>query len=96
MTLTFIADPAHERPNDADRIVFVDSGADVVPGSESVPAPADIPAPRRGLVRRTLSALLSPLRNRRRPPQDDYLRRDIGFNERQLPREYWEYWWYYH
>jgi hypothetical protein len=53
---------------------------------------------RRGYMRRVLSVLFSPLRNRRRrlPPQDDYLRRDIGLNERELPREYWEYWWHHH
>ncbi|MDG4879162.1 hypothetical protein P9273_29210 [Mesorhizobium sp. WSM4935] len=46
-------------------------------------------------MRRALSALLSPLRNRRRllPPQDDYLRRDIGLEER--PSEYWDYWWHH-
>ncbi|WP_201411921.1 hypothetical protein [Mesorhizobium sp. J8] len=48
-------------------------------------------------MRRALSALLSPLRNRRRllPPQDDYLRRDIGLSERENPREYWDYWWHH-
>jgi hypothetical protein len=49
-------------------------------------------------MQRALLALLSPLRNRRRflPPQDDYLRRDIGLHGRELPREYWEYWWHHH
>ncbi|TGQ57686.1 hypothetical protein EN836_01915 [Mesorhizobium sp. M1C.F.Ca.ET.193.01.1.1] len=67
-----------------------------MPDSESASAPADILAPRRGVIRRAVSALLSPLRNRRRllPPQDDYLRRDIGLEEREMPREYWEYWWH--
>ncbi|WP_164772612.1 hypothetical protein [Mesorhizobium sp. M2C.T.Ca.TU.002.02.1.1] len=48
-------------------------------------------------MRRALSALLLPLRNRRRllPPQDDYLKRDIGLEEREMPREYWEYWWHH-
>ena len=47
-------------------------------------------------MRRAVAALFSPLRNRRRlqPPQDDYLKRDIGLEERQMPREYWEYWWH--
>jgi hypothetical protein len=46
-------------------------------------------------MRRVVAALLLPLRNRRRllPPQDDYLKRDIGLVEREMPREYWEYWW---
>ena len=46
---------------------------------------------------RTLSALLSWLfgRRRRLPPQDEHLRRDIGLSERELPREYWEYWWHH-
>ncbi|RWA71709.1 hypothetical protein [Mesorhizobium sp.] len=67
-----------------------------MPDSESASAPADILAPRRGVIQRAVSALLSPLRNRRRllPPQDDYLRRDIGLEEREMPREYWEYWWH--
>jgi hypothetical protein len=48
-------------------------------------------------MRRVVAALFSPLRNRRRrlPPQDDYLRRDIGLHEREIPREYWEYWWHH-
>ncbi|MET3595881.1 hypothetical protein ABID26_005296 [Mesorhizobium shonense] len=29
------------------------------------------------------------------PPRDDYLRRDIGLEEREMPREYWEYWWHH-
>ncbi|MDX8533825.1 hypothetical protein RFM41_21915 [Mesorhizobium sp. VK25A] len=68
-----------------------------MPDSESASAAADAASPRRGYMRRALSALLSPLRNRRRlqPPQDDYLRRDIGLEEREMPREYWEYWWYH-
>ncbi|WP_181183722.1 MULTISPECIES: hypothetical protein [unclassified Mesorhizobium] len=47
-------------------------------------------------MRRAVAALFSSLRNRRRllPPQDDYLKRDIGLAERELPREYWEYWWH--
>ena len=69
-----------------------------MPDSESLPAAVDTASPRRGYMRRVLSVLLSPLRNRRRllPPQDDYLRRDIGLNEREYPREYWEYWWHHH
>ncbi|TIU90201.1 MAG: hypothetical protein E5V74_00995 [Mesorhizobium sp.] len=69
-----------------------------MPDSESVSAAADYLPPRRGYMRRALSALLSPLRNRRRllPPQNDYLRRDIGLDEREMPREYWEYWWHHH
>ncbi|MDX8445770.1 hypothetical protein [Mesorhizobium captivum] len=68
-----------------------------MPDSEGVSAPPDILAPRPSVIRRAVSALLSPLRNRRRrlPPQDDYLRRDIGIEEREMPREYWEYWWHH-
>lgn len=67
-----------------------------MPDSEGVSAPADVLLPPRGIVRRVLPVLLSPLRNRRRqlPPQDDYLKRDIGLDEREMPREYWEYWWH--
>ncbi|MEW6632207.1 MAG: hypothetical protein AB1440_15145 [Pseudomonadota bacterium] len=41
-----------------------------------------------------MSALFAPMYNRRRllPPQDDYLRRDIGLHDREMPRNYWEYW----
>jgi hypothetical protein len=56
------------------------------------------PAPhRRGLASRIVSALLSPLRGQRRclPPQDDYLRRDIGQPEHEMRRDYWEYWWWH-
>jgi|GEM_PF-5814346 len=44
-------------------------------------------------MRRAVAALFSSLRNRRRlqPPQDDYLRRDIGLHEPENPRRYWEY-----
>ena len=51
-----------------------------------------------GFMRRAVSALFSPLRKRRRllPPPDDHLRRDIGLREREVPTEYWEYWWYHH
>ncbi|WP_192251339.1 hypothetical protein [Mesorhizobium silamurunense] len=68
-----------------------------MPDSEGIPAPADILAPRHGFIRRAVSALFSPLRNRRRLPlpRDDYLRRDIGLEEREMPREYWEYWWHH-
>ncbi|KUM25240.1 hypothetical protein AU467_04595 [Mesorhizobium loti] len=68
-----------------------------MPESDGVSAPADTLAPRRGFIRRAVSALLSPLRNRRRrlPPQDAFLRRDIGLEEREVPLEYWEYWWHH-
>ena len=32
---------------------------------------------------------------RRLPPEDDYLRRDIGLSER-IQREYWQYYWWDH
>ncbi|CDX42409.1 conserved hypothetical protein [Mesorhizobium plurifarium] len=68
-----------------------------MPDSEGTSAAAYAASPRRGYMRRALSALLSPLWNRRRllPPQDDYLKRDIGLEEREMPREYWEYWWHH-
>ncbi|TPO05909.1 hypothetical protein [Mesorhizobium sp. B1-1-5] len=68
-----------------------------MPEDEAVSAAADIVPSRRGFMRRAVSTLLSPLRNRRRflPPQDDYLKRDIGLHERENPREYWEYWWHH-
>ncbi|TPK22981.1 hypothetical protein FJ872_04825 [Mesorhizobium sp. B2-5-9] len=56
------------------------------------------PAPhRRGFASRIVSALLSPLRGRRGrlPPQDDYLRRDVGLPEHEMRRDYWEYWWWH-
>jgi len=51
------------------------------------------PVGRRPLLGRLASLLLAPLRKGRRrlPPQDDYLRRDIGLPElEELPR-YWDF-----
>jgi hypothetical protein len=33
---------------------------------------------------------------RRLPPEDDYLRRDIGLSEHDIQREYWQYYWWDH
>lgn len=98
MTLTFIFDALS---TDAHRLALRDH--DGRPGGlfdlDATPhlAATDGAHSRRGVAWRLLSALFSPLRSRRRrlPPQDEHLRRDIGLSERELPREYWEYWWHH-
>ncbi|KRB20646.1 hypothetical protein EB815_04560 [Mesorhizobium loti] len=91
MTLTFIVDPSDgcqtalraggDMPDEAPGEVLADSR----------------PVGRRPLLGRLpwrlASLLLAPLRKGRRrlPPQDDYLRRDIGLPElEELPR-YWDF-----
>ncbi len=45
-----------------------------------------------GRLWRFASNLPSYLSERRRlPPESDYLRRDIGLSEREVPQEYWQY-----
>ena len=49
-----------------------------------------------GRLWRFAANLPSHLYGRRRlPPEDDYLRRDIGLSER-IQREYWQYYWWDH
>ena len=93
MTPTFIAD----RADRVGQILPVAGGPDAVPHDARLSAAADTFASRPGYMRRAMAALFSPLRKRRRllPPQDDYLRRDVGLHERENPREYWEYWWHH-
>ncbi|BAV49025.1 Uncharacterized protein MLTONO_4122 [Mesorhizobium loti] len=45
------------------------------------------------ILRRLASLLFAPLRKRRRrlPPQDDYLRRDIGLPELEELPNYWDF-----
>jgi hypothetical protein len=93
LTLTFIADRADEHrlavrvdrdmPDDTDN-------RQILPASRTVGRGTVLG---RGL-RRFASLLFSPLRERRRrlPPQDDFLRRDIGLPERETWHDTWEYW----
>ena len=93
MTLTFTGDRADEHllavridgdmPDDADH-------REILPASRT--------AGRSTLLGRSLRRvawlLFSPSRKRRHllPPQDDFLRRDIGLPKRETRRDYWEYW----
>ncbi|MET2829963.1 hypothetical protein [Mesorhizobium shangrilense] len=93
MTPTFIVDRADEhRPAvRVDRDMPDDAAnAEILPASGTVG---------RGTIlgrgfRRVASLLFSPLRERRRrlPPQDDFLRRDVGLPQRETRRNHWEYW----
>lgn len=67
---------------------------DGMPGSETAPVVGEAGRPA-SLLRRLwrfakkLPAYLS--ERRRLPPEGDYLRRDIGLSEREVPQEYWQY-----
>ena len=49
-----------------------------------------------GRLWRIASGLFSPVRGKRRrlPPEDDYLRHDIGLPEREIRPQYWDYYWW--
>ncbi|TPJ40800.1 hypothetical protein FJ434_19455 [Mesorhizobium sp. B2-5-13] len=85
MTLTFTA---HESP-----ISQRNGNMSDMPASDTTPAMGD---GRRawGLPRRLwriVSALSAQLPGRRRPPEGDYLRRDIGLPEREELPHYWDF-----
>jgi uncharacterized protein YjiS (DUF1127 family) len=94
---TFIVDPAHEH-----QIALRGDGD--MPESLSVGEPPPVmgnAAPAASLPRRLwriASALYSHLLGRRHrlPPEDDHLRHDIGLSERDIQREYWQYYWWDH
>ncbi|QKD00886.1 hypothetical protein EB235_04750 [Mesorhizobium loti R88b] len=91
MTLTFTVDP------DNDHATALRSGGglpdislrEVLAGSRPVGR-----GPLLGrILRRLASLLFAPLRSSRRrlPPQDDYLRRDIGLPELEELPQYWDF-----
>ena len=65
-----------------------------IAGHSSTPDSGNLASSQPGHPWRTLSALLSRLfgRPRRLPPENEYLRRDIGLSQSEMPLDYWEYW----
>ncbi|QND57684.1 hypothetical protein [Mesorhizobium huakuii] len=91
MTLTFIVDPDNDHPTAlrGDGRLPDNASSAVLAGSRPVGR-----GPLLGrILRRLASLLFAPLRkNRRRlPPQDDYLRRDIGLPELEELPHYWDF-----
>lgn len=94
MTLTFTADPI-----DAYQTAFRVNGG--LPAGMPVGGPspvvgddgADGPISLSSVLWRIAAALRSQLPRRRRwlPPEDDYLRRDIGLPEREELPHYWDF-----
>lgn len=91
MTLTFTVDPDHDHP------AALRSGGGLPDNASSEVLAGSRPVGRGPLLgrilRRLASLLFAPLRkNRRRlPPQDDYLRRDIGLPELEELPQYWDF-----
>ncbi|TRC74853.1 hypothetical protein FJV80_28380 [Mesorhizobium sp. WSM4310] len=91
MTLTFTVDRGNAHPT----ALGGDGGLPDNASSEVSAASRPVArGPLRGRLLRGLAALLfAPLRSRRRrlPPQDDYLRRDIGLPELVELPQYWDF-----
>jgi len=91
LTLTFIVDRGNAHPT----ALRGDGGLPDNASSEVSAASGPVgrgPLPGR-LVRRLATLLFAPLRSSRRglPPQDDYLRRDIGLPELVELPQYWDF-----
>jgi hypothetical protein len=97
LTLTFIVDP---KQIDEHQTAFCGNGEllDGMPVGEPAPVVGNSGRSLPGRLRRIASALHSHLLGRRRwlPPEDDHLRRDMGLPEREIRREYWDYYWWDH
>ena len=96
MTLTFISDPAFGRYNDQHQTALRGNGElpDGLPvgATEPVLGKTGKPTSVLGRLWRFATKLPAYLSERRRlPPEGDYLRRDIGLSEREVPQEYWQY-----
>ncbi|WP_214475276.1 hypothetical protein [Mesorhizobium sp. dw_380] len=91
MTLTFTVDPADEHEDALRR----DGGMPDNSFSEVLAASRPVGrGPLLGRVLRWIASLLfAPLRSSRRrlPPQDDYLRRDIGLPDLEELPQYWDF-----
>ena len=91
MTLTFTVDPDNDHPT------ALRSGGGLPDNSLSAVLAGSRPVGRGPLLgrilRRLASLLFAPLRKSRRrlPPQDDYLRRDIGLPELEELPHYWDF-----
>jgi hypothetical protein len=91
LTLTFTVDPDNDHPAAlrGDGRLPDSASSAVLAGSRPVGR-----GPLLGrILRRLASLLFAPLRKRRRrlPPQDDYLRRDIGLPELEELPNYWDF-----
>ena len=96
MTLTFTVDlePIDERQTalrgDGDLLAGL-------PVGEAAPVVGGQATSLLGRLWRFAANLPSHLHGRRRlPPEDDHLRRDVGLSERDIQREYWQYYWWDH
>lgn len=94
MTLTFTADPdnAHQTTlrRDCDLPDGLPVGEPVHALGNAEPA-ASLPGRPWRIAAALFSQLLGP---RKLPPQDDHLRRDIGLPEREMRRDYRDYYWW--
>ncbi|SDA50922.1 hypothetical protein SAMN02927914_00953 [Mesorhizobium qingshengii] len=91
MTLTFIVDALHDHQT----VLGGDGGFSDDPSSEVLAASRPVGrGPLLGRVLRRIASVLFPsLRKSRRrlPPQDDYLRRDVGLPELEELPQYWDF-----
>ena len=93
MTLTFTVDPLDGRQtaprgNGGMPTGMPASGPTSVPGDSGAGDPISLS----NVLWRIAAALRSQLLGRRRlPPEDDYLRRDIGLPEREELPQYWDF-----
>ena len=110
MTLTFTVESQNDRhiPNDRqipngrqtnEHQTALRGDGDLLAGlpiGEAAPVVGDQATSLLGRLWRFATNLPSHLYGGRRrlPPQDDYLRRDIGLSERDIQREYWQYYWW--
>jgi hypothetical protein len=96
LTLTFTSDRPLGRYNDEHQTALRGHGElpHGLPVGETGPVlgKAGRPTTLLGRLWRVASKLPSHLSQRRRlPPEGDYLRRDIGLSEREVPQDYWQY-----
>ena len=94
MTLTFIIDPRDEHQTAIRGEGGLDDGMPLGgPAFVLADAGEDGPISLSSVLWRIAAALRSQLRGKRRrlPPDDDYLRRDIGLAEREELPHYWDF-----
>ncbi|MGX9142735.1 hypothetical protein [Mesorhizobium sp. 128a] len=94
MTLTFTSDHRLGRYNDENQTALRSHGElpDGLPVCGAEPVLGKTGHSLLGRLWRFATKLPAHLSERRRlPPEGDYLRRDIGLAEREVPQEYWQY-----
>ncbi|MEP6566785.1 MAG: hypothetical protein ABJB10_16765 [Mesorhizobium sp.] len=96
MTLTFTVESPNDRQIEHQTALRGDGDLLAgLPVGEAAPVVGGQATSLLGRLWRFASNLPSHLHGRRRlPPEDDYLRRDIGLSERDIQREYWQYYWW--